>query len=188
MFNTANLDLGPGLLLWASEGAAEPADLTAGWPGGWTYLGWTREGHQWTVNRAVEPLVEPEQAYPTTFVMSEDAVHVKLLAAELTIANWQLAQPGITQTATAWGVIQTARAKTATQPTAIALGWQAMDMSRRVIWRAAVQTAGLDIERRRSPRYATLPFDLVCQRPANGSDPWVQYLSDAVVGEYASPQ
>jgi hypothetical protein len=184
VFDVANLALGPGYLLWATEGAGEPANLLDGWPGGWTYFGWTKEGHQWQIARAVEALVEPEQAYPTTFVYADEQVRVRFAVAELTIANWQQATPGVTATTEAWGTRRTARPATYTQATPVALAWQAFDMSERVIWRAVVQTAPLDVARRRTPDYQTLTMDFQAQRPSSGAEPWVQYLNDVAQGEF----
>lgn len=172
--NPLNVKLGPGWLKVAALGSTEPVDLVAAWDAAWTDIGYTEEGHAFTVTPNFEAVEVAEELYPISYEQTGVEGQVEFAMAEMTARNLQLALNGGTITSSGAG----ATAITVFEPpavgvvTRIMLGWESFAADERWIYRKCLQTGASELARRKAPDKTTIPATFQLELPSAGVKPW----------------
>jgi hypothetical protein len=177
--NSDSISLGPGLLYIAAVGATEPTDLAGAWDAGWTKVGYTKEGHTFTWDETFDGIFVAESKPPVLYDSSQVEITVAFEAAEITLENFQRAMNGGTVTA-GTGVSTFTPRSSSTAPAYIALGWESDDGEERFVVRKALQTDTVEISRKKSPDYATVPMTFKAVEVA-GLTPFKHIFDDSRV-------
>jgi hypothetical protein len=164
--NSDSISLGPGLLYIAAVGATEPTDLAGAWDAGWTKVGYTKEGHTFTWDETFDGIFVAESKPPVLYDSSQ-------------LENFQRAMNGGTVTA-GTGVSTFTPRSSSTAPAYIALGWESDDGEERFVVRKALQTDTVEISRKKSPDYATVPMTFKAVEVA-GLTPFKHIFDDSRV-------
>lgn len=177
--------LGPGKLYAQPVGTAEPSDLStalsAGWLGG--FVGFTEEGHVFTVTPTYESVEVAESLIPLARVATGQDLTIEFAMVEVTAANIQRALNGATVTASGTGATAIDKVEPlafgATE-TRIALLWQADDGSERWFFRKCLQTGALAIGRRKGAAKATIPVSFSLEPVSSAIRPFGMILKSTV--------
>lgn len=168
--------VGPGRLLVAAVGSAEPADLTTPWGVPWIDLGYTEEGHSFTASPSFEPVEVAEEIDPIRYEPTGREMRVEFAMAEMTATNLSRALNGGTVT-TGAGIV-TFEPPEPGEEVRVALGWEAKDGKERWVWRKCLQTGDIEIARRKAPDKATIPASFMCEIVAGGAKPFKAIFDD----------
>lgn len=168
--------LGPGKLYAAAVGTAEPTDLTTALNATWLagYLGFTDEGHTFTIAPSYDGVEVAESMLPVARVKTGVDMTVEAALVEVTAANVQRALNGATVTSSGTG----ATAIDSVEPladgvteTRIALLWESDAKDERWVWRRCLQTGSVAIGRRKGAAKATIPLSFLLE-PVAGLRPF----------------
>lgn len=168
--NPTQVRLGPGRLLIAAVGATEPTDVTADWAVAWTSLGYTEEGHAFSMSPKFEPVEVAEEIDPLRYEATGREMKVEFALAQMSAANLSTALNG--------GTITTASGVTTFTPPVpgaearIALGWESIDKKERWVFRKCLQTGDVEIARRKAPAKTTIPVSFMLELVAGGGLPF----------------
>jgi hypothetical protein len=169
MANPEAIALGPGWLYTAILGTPEPASLIAPWDPAWALMGYTHEGHSFTVTPEFEEVEVAEELYPVAYAPTKASGTVEFIAAEITAMNMQRANNG--------GVIFTGSGFVTFEPPELGqetrrmYGWQATDGTERFVWRRCLNQGDIEMARRKGAEKAGIPFSLNLEKPT-GVQPW----------------
>lgn len=164
MGNPDAISTGPGVLRIANIGTTEPVDLVSAWPAGWGLLGYTHEGHTFGYQLNVDPVEVEEELDPVRYVPTSRTTKVEFMLAELTATNLRRAYNGGTLTAGAGFV--TLEPPAFGQEVRFQYGWESDDAQERMVWRKCLSSGNVQIQRRKGPRKAGIPFELNLEKPA----------------------
>jgi hypothetical protein len=173
--NPASLQLGAGYLYAAPIGTTEPTDLSA-WPAGWVKLGYTSDGSTHTVEVSFEEIIVAEEIDPVFMEPSKRKTTVDFELAEITATNLQRVHNGGTITVGGSAITFDPPSITGTL-TRIMLGWDAFHGDERVIFRKCIQMKAIATDRKKAPKYATLPASYFAEVPGGGLAPFRHILS-----------
>src|SRR4051812_32475066 len=87
------LAFGAGWLLYAPLGTSVPANTVAGsvftdaWPGGWTLLGVTKEGHEFSYDPSTDKVEAAEYLDPLTTVFTGRVVKMTFVLQQVHLTN-----------------------------------------------------------------------------------------------------
>lgn len=174
MGDPTKVRVGPGILKVAPVGTAEPADLTTAWGVAWVDLGYTEEGHTFSMSPSFEPVEVAEEIDPIRYEPGGREMSVEFALAEITALNLSRALNGGTLTTSGAGAAQitTFEPPNPGAEVRLALGWEALDKSERWIWRRCLQTGDVEIARRKAPDKATIPASFMLEIVAGGLKPF----------------
>ncbi len=179
MYDPNNVLLGPGLLYVAVLGSMEPTDLTSAWPAAWLPLGYTKEGHTFKYEPAIEPIEVAEELDPIKYAAASRKLSVAFILAESTATNLQRAMNGGTVTP-GTGIV-TQEPPAIGEDTSMMLGWKSDPGDERWVWRKCLQTGAIEMNRRKAPDYATIPTEWMVQAPGGGTLPFKRILAAVLV-------
>lgn len=156
-----NVRYGPGQLYIAALASSEPTDLVSAWPGAWTLLGYTKNGHVFDYAPDIQPIVVEEELDPIAYASVSRKMSLKFELAETTATNLKRALNG-GSVVTGSGIV------TFTPPTLGAevdtmLGWQSQDAKERWIFRKCKNTGDISVNRKKAPDYSTIPVEFMVQ-------------------------
>lgn len=170
--DAANLSTGPGTLWSAPLGTAEPIDIAAVWPTGWTKLGYTAEGHQSSIGLTIADVLVAELLEPVKRVTTGRDIRVGFALAEITLSKLKIALNGGTTTAFASALGSWYEPPAIGSETRIMLGWDSEDLQERVIWRKCVSAGTVAIPRRKGADFARFPIEMALEAPSGGLAPF----------------
>jgi hypothetical protein len=160
----AAVRVGPGKILIAPIGTAEPTNLATVWDVAWVELGYTMDGSSYVFDQTFEDVNVAEEYDPIQTLQTARQITINVNAAQTTAKNLQLAFNG--------GTITTAAGLVTFEPpdpgvyTPVMLGWEADDNLERWIFRRCVQVGSVEIGRRRAPDAASVPLSFRATKPA----------------------
>jgi hypothetical protein len=177
--------LGPGKLYAAPVGSTEPSDLATALTTPWTtgFLGWTEEGHVFTITPSYENVEVAESLIPLLKIATGQDLVVEFALAEITAANVQKALNGATVTASGSGATAIDKVEPlafGTPETRTALLWQADDGSERWFFRKCLQTGAVAIGRRKGAAKATIPLTFSLETVSSAIRPFGAILKSTV--------
>ena len=171
--------LGPGKIYFGAVGAVEPTDLTTAIAAGWTYAGFTEEGHTFTATPSYDSVEVAESLLPIARVKTGTDMTVEMALAEVTAGNVQKALNGATIASSGTGATAidtvTPLADGVTE-TRIAILWEADDKSERWVWRKCLQTGAVAVGRRKGSAKATIPLTFALEPVSSSVRPFVAIL------------
>lgn len=165
--NPNTIALGPGKLYIAPLGTTEPTDLTTPWEtvsAAWVPLGYTDEGSSFSFSVDSENVEVAEELDPIAVALTAREGTVGFALAEMTAKNMQRALNG--GTITAGSGIVTFEPPDLGEEVRVMLGFESEDAEERWVYRKALQTGGLEINRRKGAEKATIPCEFKLEKPA----------------------
>jgi hypothetical protein len=166
MGNPLALAIGPGhLKLAASLSTTEPTDLASAWPAGWLDLGYTDAGSKISVETKFEDVNVAEELDPVAVLATARTVMVTFDLAEITATNLKRVFNGGTITAGSGYVYYDP--PVLGQEAYCMLGWESDSADERWIFRKAIQTGKVEINRKKAPDKATFPTEFRCIKAAS---------------------
>jgi hypothetical protein len=162
------IKLGPGKLYAVPVGTAEPTDLTtalsstilAG------YLGFTEEGHTFTIAPSYDGVDVAESMLPVARVKTGVDMTLEAALAEVTAQNVQRALNGATITTSGTGAATIDSLEPLADgvtETRVCIVWQSDAGDERWIWRRCLQTGSIAIGRRKGSAKATVPVSFLLE-------------------------
>jgi hypothetical protein len=176
------LKIGPGYLYMAPLGSDEPDDLATAWDAAWVPLGYTEEGHEFSINPSFDEIPVAEELTPLDYLETARELSVSFQIVQITAANMQAALNGGDIT-TAAGLI-TYEPPNPGEYTPRMLGWQKEDASERIVWRRCIQVGSVGLARRKAPTKTTINCDFRVTVPADGGKPFTWIMTDP---DYVAP-
>lgn len=173
--------VGPGILKVAPVGTPEPADLTAAWNVAWLDLGYTAEGHTFTVSPSFDPVEVAEEVDPISYEATGREMRVEFALAQITAKRLSYALNG--GTITVAGSVVTFEPPDPGTETRVALGWESRDKKERWVWRKCMQTGDVEIARRKAPDNATVPVSFMLEIVAGGAKPFKALMDNVTLGD-----
>jgi len=171
MADRTKIRIGPGKLMAAVVGTAEPADLTVAWNAAFLAgdLGYTEEGSTFTISPEFEDVEVAEEIDPIDILPVGRTMSVEFALAEITAENFQRVLNGGTIT-TGTGLKTFEPAAASSAPTYLALAWEdtLAVHKERYVWRRCIQTGDIEISRRKAPDKATLGASFRVALPTSG--------------------
>lgn len=169
MGNVETLALGPGKLLVAPVGSAEPADLTTAWNAAWKEIGYTDEGSELAFDLTWDDVTVAEEVDPVGQVLKERVTSVSFAMAEVTVRNLRIALNG--GTITSGTGIQTYVPPAASAEGFLAIGFESDDAQERWVFRKTKQSGKVALKRRKGADKTVIPVTMKVFKPT-GLDPW----------------
>lgn len=182
--NSANITTGPGTLMFAPIGTAEPTNRVAAWPAGWVKLGFTQEGHTFSTALTIEDIEVAESLAPLRRVTTKRDSKLSLSMAEFTLDHLQLALNGGTSAADMDGTVQIGSVY---EPPNVGaevrhmLGWDSEDLLERVIFRRCLSSGNVDIARKKGTDFAKIPVEFALETPTGGVKPFRHFFATSRV-------
>lgn len=173
--NPTKVRVGPGHLLIGPVGATEPDNLTTPWSSDWVRIGYTDEGHAFSMKPKFEGVEVAEEIDPILFRATSREMKVEFDMAEMTATNLSRAFNG--------GTVKTSEGIVVFEPpepgeeVRVALGWEADDGLERWIFRKCLQTGEVEVARRKAPDKATIPTSFMLEKVA-GKKPFKAIFGD----------
>lgn len=180
--------IGAGALFWAPLGTSELATtLTSGKFGttftGWTNIGATDSGHQFTRQVQTSDITPEENFYPEVVATTGITESVNFSLMYMSPDNWLLAfNGGITSTST--GMTTFTPPAPGTEVNRM-LMWQSFDDTERMVWRSVFNNGQVSVARQKAPNKALLATTFRVLQPASGAV-WSRYTADATLGAVGS--
>lgn len=181
MGNPNKVKVGPGLLYINTVGATEPSNLTTPWStvdAGWTAIGYTEEGHEFSSEPSFEPIEVAEELVPIRYEEANKNEMLSFAAAEMTIENITRAFNGGVVT-TLSGAVKRFEPPAIGQATRAMLGWESDDGTERWIFRKCVQAGNVTIARKKSPDKALIAMEFRLEVVGGGIKPWSAIIDTA---------
>lgn len=172
------LALGAGYLYYQAVGGSEPGWTVAGsvftdpWTG-WSLLGITREGHEFTYEIDTDTIEAAEYLDPLLYVTTGRNAGISFELMQIHATNFRRALNGGTLTTSGSGTTL----RSTYRPPAIGaeircmLGWESTDNTERLIIEQAFQIGSISINRRKGADNATIPCEFRCEIAPSG-DPF----------------
>jgi hypothetical protein len=172
------LALGAGYLYYATTGTGEPGWTVAGsvftdpWTG-WSLLGITKEGHEFSYEISTDTVEAAEYLDPLLYVTTGRNASISFELMQIHATNFRRALNGGTISTTGSGT----SLRSTYRPPAIgaeircALGWESTDNTERLIIEQAFQTGNITIARKKGADNATIPVEFHCEIAPSG-DPF----------------
>ena len=179
MGDPTRVRLGPGKLKIAPLGTTEPATLSAAWNVAWTDIGYTEEGHAFTVSPSFDPIPVAEELMPLMYSATNQEMRVEFAMAEMGAKNLSIALNG--------GTITTGTGIVTFTPPAIGsevrtmLGWESLDAKERWIFRKCLQTGDVEFARRKAPDKTTIPVSFMLEIVAGGGAPFAAIFDSTLL-------
>jgi len=175
--NAKALSLGPGYLLIAPLGSAEPADLTTAWPAAWAKIGYTEEGSSFAYEPSFEPVEVAEELDAVDSAATGRSGSVTFASAELTTATLKRAMNG--GTITAGTGFKTFEPPELGEELYVMLGFESEDHQERWVWRKGKQTGSVTMDRRKGATKTTVGNTFTLYKPDDGKKFFKSIISDA---------
>lgn len=164
--------MGPGTLMVASLGTAEPAPSIPfpAWPTGWWALGYTEEGSSFSYESSSEPVEVAEELDPIFTVPTGRNATVSFSSAEPTQANLRMALNGGVSTIVdpVTGSAVVFEPPDMGDEVRIMLGYQSETGDERWIWRQCYQTGSVESSRSKGASKTLLPMTFSLEKPETG--------------------
>lgn len=164
------LALGPGYLYIGAIGTAEPADLVTAWTvvsAGWVALGYTDQGSEFDYQLNTSPVQVAEELDPISNAPDGRQSSVKFNLAQITATNLKYASNGGT-IVTGTGIVTFEPPDLGTE-VRVMLGFESEDHTERWVFRQALQSGQLTIQRQKGANNATMSTEFMLEKPASGS-------------------
>lgn len=174
MGSAVDVKVGPGLLYLNVAESPLPASFTDDWESEtvpWTPMGYTEEGHAFTMTPNFEDVTVAEELLPIRSEQTGLTLQLEFALAEITAANFKTAMNGGTIT-TGTGKVTFSPPPVTTAPVRIAIGWESQDHAERWVWYRNVQTGAVQVGRRKAPAKATIPMAFRVELPLAGGAPF----------------
>lgn len=178
--NPSAVKVGAGYLYVAPLGTAEPngpSSQAGPFPSGWSPLGYTEDGNDFSQTITEVDLEVAEELEPIRSVVTNRVSQVAFNLAQVTARNLQLALNGGSVTPTASGGTVRPAQPTLGQEVRVMLAWESADGLERWIYRQVLQTGAINIGRKKGVK-SLVPVVFKLERPASGLSPY-QPLLDA---------
>jgi len=167
---------GPGYLYIGAVGVTLPTNTVSGsvftdaWPGGWSLLGVTKEGHTWNYSIDTDKIMAAEYFDPLAIVTTGRAASVTFELMQISATTFQRALNGGTLTPSGSGATQlnTFTPAAAGAETRCAIGWESQSNDERFVFEQAFQTGTLAVARKKGSDNATIPVEFSAELPASG--------------------
>ena len=185
----APTSLGAGYLLYGTLGSALPTNTVAGsiftddWSivSGWSLLGVTKTGHEFTYDLQTDTVDAAEYFDPLATVTTGRTISMKFELQLINATTVKRMLNGGTSTPTGSGATALT---TYTPPSPGAenrcmIGWESQDNTERLVMEQAFQAGSLTISRQKGNDTATLPVEFRAEIPASGF-PYRHYFAGAV--------
>lgn len=173
------LALGPGYLYYGTPGVtSEPGWTVTGsvftdaWTG-WSLLGITREGHEFSYEIETDTIEAAEYLDPLLYVTTGRAAAISFELMQIHATNFRRALNGGTLSTSGSGTTL----RSTYRPPAIGaeircmIGWESTDNTERVLIEQAFQVGNISINRRRGADNASIPCEFRCEIAPSG-DPF----------------
>jgi len=174
--NPKAVSLGPGYLLIAPLGSAEPEDLTAAWPSAWGKIGYTEEGSSFAQEVSSENVAVAEELDPIDSAPTGRTGSVSFASAEVTVQTLKRAMNG--------GVITTGAGFKTFEPPELGeelyvmLGFESEDGLERWVWRKGKQTGSVEMARRKGATKTSVSNTFTLYKPDDGKRFFKSMISD----------
>jgi hypothetical protein len=170
------LATGPGYLYIGAVGVTLPTNTVSGsvftdsWPGGWSLLGITKEGHTFNYSIDTDKIIAAEYFDPLQIVTTGRAASVTFELMQISATSFSKALNGGVLTPSGSGTTQL---NTYTPPVPgaevrCAIGWESQDNTERLVFEQAFQTGTLQVSRKKGADNATIPVEFASELPASG--------------------
>lgn len=178
--------IGPGTLLAAALGTAEPAATLPfpAWPAGWYKLGYTDAGSTFSYDIKTDGVEVAEELEEVFTVTTGRSGKVEFASAEPTQFNLRMAMNGgvstIVDPATGGAVVF--EPPDLGTEVRIMLGFEAESGGERFIWRQCFQTGSVDMARRKGSTKTLIPMSFAVEKPATGLKSWARHTDLSLKG------
>lgn len=169
----SNVTVGPGTLYIAPLSSTEPTDLATAWPGAWTQIGYTQDGHEFNYNLDVQPIYVAEELEPIKYSTVKREISLVVSMAELTALNLKRIMNGGTITPSG-GVNRFDPPALGNEVRAM-VGWQSLDGLERWVFRQGLFGGQTKVARKKAPNFAALATTFNLEKP-NNVQPFVAYI------------
>jgi hypothetical protein len=181
------LAIGAGYLYYANLGTGLPANTVAGsvftdaWPGGFSLLGVTKEGHEFDYELSVDQIEAAEYLDPLQYVTTGRTSGMKFELQQIHATNMRRVLNGGTITTSGAGATLLSTYTPPVPGTEIRciIGWEATDNTERLIMEQAFQIGALAVNRKKGADNATLPVEFRGEVAASGQP--FQYFTAGVL-------
>lgn len=172
------LALGAGYLYYQAFGGSEPGWTVTGsvftdpWTG-WSLLGITKEGHEFSYEIETDSIEAAEYLDPLLYVTTGRTASISFELMQIHATNFRRALNGGTISTTGSGTTL----RSTYRPPAIGaeircmIGWESTDNSERLIIEQAFQVGNITINRKKGADNATIPCEFRCEIAPSG-DPF----------------
>jgi hypothetical protein len=172
------LALGAGYLYYAASGTGEPGWTVTGsvftdpWTG-WSLLGITREGHEFSYEIETDTIEAAEYLDPLLYVTTGRSASISFDLMQVHATNFRRALNGGTLSTTGSGTTL----RSTYRPPAIGaeircmIGWESTDNTERLLIEQAFQVGNISINRKKGADNASIPCEFRCEIAASG-DPF----------------
>jgi hypothetical protein len=172
------LALGAGYLYYQNSGGAEPGWTVTGsvftdvWTG-WSLLGITKEGHEFSYEIETDTIEAAEYLDPLQYVTTGRSASIKFELMQIHATNFRRALNGGTISTTGSGTTlrSTYRPPVVGAEIRCEIGWESTDNSERLLIEQAFQTGNISIARKKGNDNATIPCEFHCEIAPSG-DPF----------------
>lgn len=172
------LALGAGYLYYNTFGGAEPGWTVTGsvftdpWTG-WSLLGVTKEGHEFSYEIETDSIEAAEYLDPLLYVTTGRSASISFELMQIHATNFRRALNGGTISTTGSGTTlrSTYRPPVIGAEIRCMIGWEATDNTERLIIEQAFQVGNISINRKKGSDNATIPCEFRCEIAPSG-DPF----------------
>lgn len=171
-----NVKVGPGRLWFAPVGTTEPVDLSTAPDAAWVPVGYTNEGSSFSASINTEGVEVAEEIDMISYEVTGREMTVEFAMAEVTAGNVSKAFNGGTIT-TGTGIV-TFEPPEPGDEVRVAILWESQDGEERWVFRKALQSGDVNIQRQKAPNKATIPVSFRLEKP-NGATPFKAIFADA---------
>lgn len=182
----------PGFLFHAPLGTALPAAgvggtvagsvFTDAWPAGWTNLGATEDGSEFSFSTTVEPIRVAEIFNPIQYAVTEQSTSMAFSLANFTMHNYRRAMNAGTGNLTVVsGATATLLSKltppTPSQIVRSMIGWESLDATVRLIGYQVINGGEIKSAFKRAPDKAVIPMEVNFEVPASPTVPFDFFIA-----------
>ncbi|HEX3539657.1 MAG TPA: hypothetical protein VHT75_04360 [Acidimicrobiales bacterium] len=178
-YSGLNIVSGAGTLYAAPLGTTEPTSVTGAWPAGWTALGYTEQGSQFSIKPTANPITPEEEYWPVRNVITAYDGHLTFALAETTFQNWMVALNsgiGTSQLAGSHGTNADGSSwvemPTIGTEVRVMLGWDSLteattagQVQGRLVIRQTFQVGQAQVTRRKGANIAAISCDFQLEKP-----------------------
>ncbi len=173
--------LGPGILWIGPVGSTEPTTLSAAIDAAFTQIGYTEEGHAFTLSPSFDPVEVAEEVDPISYEPTSREMRIEFAMAQLTAKNLSAAFNGGDVT-TGTGIV-TFEPPDLGSEERVCIIWESLDGKERWVYRKCLQVGDVEIARRKAPDKATVPVSFMLEVVSGGGKPFKAILDDTLSGE-----
>jgi hypothetical protein len=172
------LALGPGLMRLAPLGSPEPVDLITPWDAAWIETGYSKEGSKISYELDTGEVMVAEEIDPIHIAINARKLKVGFVLVQLGAARLKTALNGGTIT-TGAGIV-TFEPHPPGDEIRVMLGYESEDGTERWVFREGLQTANVELERKKGNDNAVLAHEFQLAKPAANILPFKTILASPV--------